>query len=61
VRLVFLEFETILPIEGASGGALAPCAEMLQAAGFRLMATYVINQLDAPLYAAFNALFLSPH
>jgi FkbM family methyltransferase len=60
VRLVFLEFETILPIVGATGGALAPCAQILEGAGFRLMATYVINQVDAPLYAAFNALYLSP-
>jgi len=40
VRFVFPEFETLGPIAGASGGAFAPCAELLEPLGFRLVATY---------------------
>ena len=60
VSLVFLEFESIVDVPGAVGGALAPAAERLQPLGFRLMATYPVNMIDRPLYAAFNALFLRP-
>ena len=58
VRFVFLEFETVLPIPEATGGALAPCAELLEPLGFKLAATYVNNMEDAPLYICLNALFL---
>jgi FkbM family methyltransferase len=58
VRFVFAEFETILPVPGATGGALAPLAERLEPLGFRLIATYPVNLVHAPLYAAFNALYL---
>lgn len=60
VRFVFLEFETLHPIEGASGGALAPCAALLEPHGFRLLATYPNNMLDRPLYVSLNALFVAP-
>lgn len=60
VRFVFIEYETVLPIPGASGGALAGVAERLEPLGFRLVASYQINMVDRPLYACFNALFLSP-
>jgi FkbM family methyltransferase len=59
VQLVFLEFETLNPIEGATGGALAPAAERLEPLGFRFVASYPIHLIDKPLYAAFNALFLA--
>jgi FkbM family methyltransferase len=58
VRFVFLEFETVLPIAQASGGALAPCAELLEPLGFKLVATYHNNMVDEPLYVSLNALFL---
>lgn len=58
VRFVFVEFETLLPIEGAVGGALAPCAELLEPLGFRMVATYQNNILHPPLYVSLNALFL---
>jgi FkbM family methyltransferase len=58
VRFVFLEFETLLPVQGTAGGALAVAAERLEPLGFRYMASYPINMVDRPLYAAFNALFL---
>lgn len=60
VRFVFLEYETVLPIPTAVGGALAPAAERLEPLGFRLVASYPNNMVDQPLYASFNALFLSP-
>jgi FkbM family methyltransferase len=59
VHFVFAEFETILPVTDATGGALAPVAERLEPLGFRLIATYPINLLHQPLYAAFNALYFA--
>ncbi len=58
VRFVLLEFETVLPIAEASGGALTPCAELLEPLGFKLVATYANNMVHAPLYVSMNALFL---
>jgi FkbM family methyltransferase len=58
VRFVFVEFETLLPIEGAVGGALAPCAELLEPLGFRMVATYQNTIFHPPLYVCLNALFL---
>jgi hypothetical protein len=59
VRFVFLEFETLNPIPGATGGALGPCAARLEPLGFRLVATYPNHMIEAPLYVSFNALFLA--
>jgi FkbM family methyltransferase len=58
VRFVFLEFETLLPIPEATGGALAPCAELLEPLGFRMVATYENTLFHPPLYVSHNALFL---
>jgi FkbM family methyltransferase len=60
VSFVFVEFETVLPVEGATGGALAPVAERLEPLGFRLIATYPNYMLHEPLYASFNALYFRP-
>lgn len=58
-NFVFVEFETILNVPGATGGALAPVAERLEGLGFRFLASYPIHMIERPLYAAFNALFLT--
>jgi hypothetical protein len=60
VKFVFLEFETLGPVAGASGGALAPCAALLEPLGFRLVAAYPNYMIDRPLYASLNALFVAP-
>ncbi|HXQ13347.1 MAG TPA: FkbM family methyltransferase [Caulobacteraceae bacterium] len=60
VSFVLLEFETVLPVSNAEGGALGPAAARLEPLGFRFMASYPVNQLDHPLYACFNALFFRP-
>jgi len=57
VPFVFLEFESLLPVNEASGGALAPCAERLEPHGYRLVATYPVNMVERPFYACLNALF----
>lgn len=57
VSFIFVEFETILPISGVSGGALAPLAERLEVLGFQLIGTYPIYMLHEPFYASFNALY----
>jgi hypothetical protein len=58
VRLIFAEFETLLPIPEATGGALAPCAALLEPLGFRMVATYQNTLFHPPLYVCLNALFL---
>ena len=58
VRFVFLEFETVQPIPDAVGGALAPCADLLEPLGFRMVATYQNTLFHPPLYVSLNALFL---
>jgi FkbM family methyltransferase len=58
VRFVFLEYETVLPVADAVGGGLAPCAQLLEPNGFKLVATYANHMIDAPLYVSMNALFL---
>jgi FkbM family methyltransferase len=58
VRFVFLEFETVLPIAEATGGALAPCAALLEPLGFHMVAIYQNTMVDQPLYVSLNALFL---
>jgi FkbM family methyltransferase len=58
VRFVFLECETVLPVEGAVGGALAPCAELLEPLGFKMLAIYQNYLVHAPLYVSLNALFM---
>ena len=57
VSFVLLEFETLLPVANAEGGALGPAAARLEPLGFRFMGSYPVNQVDRPLYACFNALF----
>jgi hypothetical protein len=42
VRFAFAEFETILPVADATGGALAQAAERIEPLGFRLIATYSV-------------------
>lgn len=58
VPFILLEFETMLPVADATGGALAPIAERLEPLGYRFMASYPVNMVDKPLYTAFDALFL---
>lgn len=57
VRFVFVEFETLLPVKDATGGALTPIAERLEPLGFRLIATYTLGIIHQPLYTVFNALY----
>jgi len=59
VRFVFVEFETLLPVPGATGGALSPLAQRLEPLGFRLIATYPVGLIHKPLYTVFNALYFS--
>jgi FkbM family methyltransferase len=60
VRFAFLEYNSILPIASASGGALAPLAAVLEPLGFKLVATYPVYMMQKPLFASFNALFFLP-
>jgi FkbM family methyltransferase len=60
VSFIYVEFETMLPVKEATGGALMPVPEKLEPAGFRFMASYPVYMIDKPLYAAFNALYFRP-
>jgi FkbM family methyltransferase len=60
VRFVFAEYNSILPVGSASGGALAPLAALLEPFGFKLVASYPVYMTQRPLFATFNALFFPP-
>ena len=58
---VFLEFNTVLPKQGSSGGALSPLADILETAGFTFVATYPVLLIGTSnLFSTMNALFVRP-
>lgn len=58
VRFLYVEFNTILPVDNASGGALAPIAELLEPIGFRFVASYPELLLtDREIFYTGNALW----
>ena len=61
IGFVYVEFNSIDPIEGQFGGALALANRILQPAGYRLVATYsdyIIT--ETPMFSVSNALFALP-
>jgi len=58
VRFVYVEFNTMLPKAGATGGALMPIGEILEPAGFRFVASYPEHMMTTgELFVVSNALF----
>jgi FkbM family methyltransferase len=58
IDFVYLEFNTVHPRDGASGGALAPLASFLTPFGFHLVSTYTDWLLTTgEFFSGFNALF----
>lgn len=58
VQFVNLEFNTLLPKSGASGGALLPIANVLEPLGFRFVTSYAEYMITTgELFVTSNALF----
>jgi len=61
VRFVYIEFNTMLPKAGTSGGALLPISEILEPLGFRFIASYPEYMVTTgELFVTSNALFFQP-
>ncbi len=59
VQFVYVEFNTLLPKPGSSGGALLPMSELLESAGFRFVASYPEYMITSgDLFVTSNALFI---
>lgn len=59
VQFVYLEFNTLLPKSGTSGGALLPIANVLEPLGFRFVASYAEYMITTgELFVTSNALFV---
>jgi FkbM family methyltransferase len=60
VRFIYVEFNTMLPKPGTTGGALLPISELLEPLGFRFVATYAEYMIPtADLFVTSNALFVN--
>ena len=59
VRFVHVEFNTLLPKPGTTGGALLPLSEILEPLGFRFVASYPEYMITSgDLFVTSNALFV---
>jgi hypothetical protein len=60
VEFVYVEFNSMLPKEGTSGGALAPIGALLEPLGFRFVASYAEYMTTTDdLFATSDALFVN--
>lgn len=61
IRFVYIEFNTMLPKPGTSGGALLPISGILEPLGFRFVASYPEYMMTTgELFVTSNALFVLP-
>jgi FkbM family methyltransferase len=59
VRFVYVEFNTLSPKAGTTGGALLPISAMLEPLGFRFVASYAEYMITTgDLFVTSNALFV---
>jgi FkbM family methyltransferase len=62
VQFIYVEFNTMLPKTGTTGGALLPIAELLEPLGFRFVASYAEYMIPTTdLFVTSNALFVNTH
>src|SRR5262249_21173950 len=62
VKFVFVEFNSMLPREGATGGALLPIGSLLEPLGFQFLASYPEYMItEGELLVTSNALFALAH
>jgi FkbM family methyltransferase len=60
IRFVYVEFNTLGPKSGTTGGALLPISSMLEPLGFRFVASYAEYMITTgDLFVTSNALFVS--
>ena len=58
IRFVYVEFNSLLPKAGTSGGALMPISNILEPLGFRFVASYADYMITTgDLFVTSNALF----
>ena len=58
IRFVYVEFNTMLPKPGTTGGALLPISNILEPLGFRFVASYAEYMITTgDLFVTSNALF----
>jgi FkbM family methyltransferase len=58
VRFVYVEYNTVMPREGTSGGALVPISSLLESAGFKFVASYPEYMITSgEFFVTSNALF----
>ncbi len=59
IRFVYVEFNTMLPVRGSTGGALIPISETLESQGFRFVASYPEYMITSgDFFVTSNALFV---
>jgi FkbM family methyltransferase len=59
IRFVYVEFNTLMPKAGTTGGALLPISELLEPLGFRFVASYAEFMITTgDLFVTSNALFV---
>jgi FkbM family methyltransferase len=62
VQFIYVEFNTLLPKPGTTGGALLPISELLEPLGFRFVASYAEYMIPTTdLFVTSNALFVNTH
>jgi FkbM family methyltransferase len=62
VKFVFVEFNSMLPREGTTGGALLPIGSLLEPLGFQFVASYPEYMItEGELFVTSNALFVLAH
>jgi FkbM family methyltransferase len=61
IRFIYCEFNDIMPRKGAFGGALEPIAKLIDAYGYRFVASYNdYIAADGEMFGVSNALFVLP-
>lgn len=61
IRFVYVEFNTLEPVDGQFGGSLMLMNRLLPPAGFRLVSTYLdYLVVEQPMFSVSNALFALP-
>jgi FkbM family methyltransferase len=62
VKFIVIEFNSMLPREGATGGALLPISSLLEPLGFQFVASYPEYMItEGEFFVTSNALFVLAH
>jgi hypothetical protein len=62
IKFVFVEFNSMLPQAGTTGGALLPIGSLIEPLGFQFVASYPEYMItERELFVTSNALFVLAH